>query len=150
MNIMKILILLFSFTILSTSTLANKYDWTYIPPPSLNFQSYSQGNQQLQNGLNAMADAVVNYANKKQNNSTTSYNNVGNFTYGSDGSSYYNTEDRSYGSNGYTYYQINENNGYGSNGSVYNSVGDYLYITQPDGRKFVCYQSSVNTQCKEN
>jgi|SRR5690606_36992959 hypothetical protein len=147
---MKILILFSSFMVLSTSTLANKYDWTYIQPPSVNFYSYSQGNQQIQNGLNTMVDALVNYGNKKQNNSTTSYHNTGSFTYGSDGSSSYNTEDRSYVSNGNTYYQMNENNGYDSNGSIYNSVGDYLYITQPDGRKFVCYYSNVDTQCREN
>ena len=149
MNSMKILISIFSFMVLSTSALADKYDWTYIQPPSVSPYSYSQGNQQIENGLNGIVDALVNYGNKKQNNSTT-YRNTGNFTYGSDGSSSYNTEDRSYGSNGNTYYQMNENNGYDSNRAVYNRVGDYIYITQPDGKKYVCYQSSVDMQCKDN
>lgn len=139
------LFVLLSLSILSANTFANKYDWQWIPVPQPNINPYQQnGNQQIQNGLNTMIDALTG----NKSNTSTNYTTTGNFTYGSDGSSYYNTEDRSYGSNGNTYYQMNENTGYDSNGANYQRVGDHIYITQPNGQKYVCYDSSVGMSCE--
>lgn len=145
---MKKLFVLLSLSILSANTFANQYDWKWIPIPQPDLNHYQQNsqnaNQQIQNGLNGMIDALTG----NKSNKSTNYTTTGNFTYGSDGSSYYNTGDASYGSNGYSYHQMNENTGYDSNGSNYQRVGDYIYITQPNGQKYVCYDSNVGMSCK--
>lgn len=149
-SFMNKIIVLLSFSIISFNSFANKYDWQWIPIPQPNLNQYQQNsqnaNEQIQNGLNGMINALTG---NKSNNSIN-YTTTGSFTYGSDGSSYYNSDDRSYGNNGNTYHQMNENTGYDSNGSTYQSVGDYIYITQPDGKKYVCYNSSVGMNCKDN
>lgn len=117
---------------------------------SLSLSASANPYEQMGNSLNDMIDIMANKQSPKpsQEETTTTYNNIGNFTYGSDGSSYYNSGDNSYGSNGYSYHQTNESNGYDSNGSTYQRIGDYIYINKPDGTRTVCYVSSVGTQCR--
>lgn len=130
---------------LSISAFATQYDWKPIPIPQPYSNSYQNGNQQMQDGLNQMADALSSLSKKKEQ---TTYTTNGSFTHGSDGSSYYNSGDRSYGNDGNTYYQMNENSGYDSNGATYQRIGNSIYMNKPDGTRAFCVVSGNMAQCR--
>lgn len=74
----------------------------------------------------------------------TSYNRVGSTTYGSDGSTYNRVGSTTYGSDGTTYNRVG-NTTYGSDGSTASRVGNSTFINAPGGTSTCTTTGNITT-----
>ena len=74
------------------------------------------------------------------------YQQIGNTTFGSDGSTYQRIGNTTFGSDGSTYQQSG-NTGFGSNGVTTQRIGNTTFIQQPSGQQRTCQKIGTQIFC---